>query len=108
MVSLIVKLFDMVFSNKNLITFTNYEEIEKLAEREERILLTIHDKVYDLTTYTTHPGGFKIIKASKAKDVSKAFDKFHWPEGESRKLMKKFQIGVLALVSLPYDNQKTN
>ena len=103
--SLLKKLYDKIMSKKELITFYSYESIEKVAKEENKILVTIHDKVYDLTNYKSHPGGFKVIQLCKAKDASEAFEKYHYPLGDARKQMKKYQIGVLELRFTTSDQQ---
>ena len=96
MPSLFDKLFGSLLS-KPMAKFTSYEEIAALAKEQNKILITINDKVYDVTAYKHHPGGYKVLELCKAKDATDVFNKYHWPEGDSRKIMKKYQIGVLEL-----------
>ena len=78
--------------------FLDYESIAELGKQKNRILMTIDDNVYDLTEYRDHPGGYKVLELCKGKDASEVFKKYHWPEGDSRKIMKKYKIGKLDLV----------
>jgi cytochrome b involved in lipid metabolism len=96
MPSLLDKLLSLVLS-KPLTRFTSYEEIAELAKEQNKILVTINDKVYDLTSYKHHPGGYKVLELCNSKDATEVFKKYHWPQGDSHKIMKKFQIGVLEL-----------
>lgn len=99
MSSFFKKIVQFVAPDTRGIVFEDYESIVQLGAKEQRIFITIHDTVYDLTDYTNHPGGFKVLELCKGKDATEVFEKYHWPEGSSRKQMKKFKIGVLRLKS---------
>ena len=105
MPSLLKRLFDKIMP-KSLITFYNYESIATMAKDENKILVTINDKVYDLTNYKSHPGGFKIIQLCQSKDATEIFEKYHYPKGESRSIMKQYQIGILDLRVTPVEEQQ--
>ena len=92
------KLGSIFSKKKDLTVFEDYETIAELGKTTNRILVTIDDCVYDLTEYKDHPGGYKVLELCKSKDASDVFKKYHWPEGDARKIMKKYQIGTLDLV----------
>mmetsp|Transcript_83846 Transcript_83846/g.98134 ORF Transcript_83846/g.98134 Transcript_83846/m.98134 type:complete len:105 (-) Transcript_83846:130-444(-) len=96
MSTLINRLLNLI-SSKPLIKFDSYEAIAELAKEQNKLLVTISDNVYDLTNYRHHPGGYKVLELCKSKDATEAFTKYHWPKGDSRKIMKKYHIGVLEL-----------
>ena len=96
MPSLLDQLIGFCFS-KPLTKFESYEAIAEHAKEQNKILVTIKDNVYDLTSYKHHPGGYKVLELCKGKDATDVFEKYHWPKGDSRKIMKKYQIGVLEL-----------
>lgn len=97
MSSFFKKLAHFIVPESRGIVFEDYESIAKLGAKEQRVFVTIHDNVYDLTDYNKHPGGFKVLELCKGKDATEVFEKYHWPQGTSRKEMKKFKIGVLNL-----------
>ena len=91
------KVIDWLIPEPKRIVFTTYESIIKLGNQEKRILVVIDDTVYDLTDFNDHPGGYKVLELCKGKDASDIFRKYHWPEGNSRKMMKDYKIGELHL-----------
>jgi cytochrome b involved in lipid metabolism len=94
MLSSIMSLFS---SKPPLTVFEDYESIVELGKKKNRVFVTINDEVYDLTDYKNHPGGCKVLELCKGKDATEVFKKYHWPEGDSRTLMKKYKIGRLDL-----------
>ena len=63
---------------------------------ERSCWLTIHDKVYDVTSFLSeHPGGRKVLLKHAGTDASKQFDAFHSP-ATLDKYGPRFLVGDLA------------
>jgi cytochrome b5 len=68
--------------------------------------MAIHGKVYDVSLFKKHPGGFEILKEHGGKDASKPFDDI----GHSEKALKDledFYIGEYMPNDKPAETQTT-
>ena len=84
-----------IFANKMKI-YKNLDEIAFEATKNNRIYIIYKTNVYDITKYVKiHPGGEKIINDYNSKNVDKIFDKYHWPRGNARKIMRRYKIGKM-------------
>mgnify|MGYP000983889659 FL=1 len=98
MSTILSSIANLLAPKKKPIIFEDYESIAELGKKTNRILITIEDNVYDVTDFKDHPGGYKVLELCRGKDATDVFKKYHWPEGKSRKLMKKYKIGELDLL----------
>lgn len=97
------------------------EELSK-HNTEEDTWMAIHGKVYDVTSFTDHPGGHEILEDNSGKDASKAFDDIdhslsakedlnkyfvgnyipgpdsHQPSGQTNYIIPALILAVLAVV----------
>ena len=74
------------------------DEVGKLNSPEgegKKVLIVIHDKVYDVTEFLDdHPGGREILMEKSGTVASQAFDDIGH-SGDAKELMKSFVIGEL-------------
>ena len=74
------------------------DEVVKLNSPEgegKKVLIVIHDKVYDVTQFLDdHPGGREILMEKSGTVASQAFDDIGHSE-DAKELMKSFVIGKL-------------
>jgi cytochrome b involved in lipid metabolism len=58
-------------NNSGYLSFSNQQEVQDLAQREGRSLLTLDGYVLDATTFAVnHPGGQNTIRAYSGKEIS--------------------------------------
>jgi cytochrome b involved in lipid metabolism len=50
-----------------------WEEVQKHME-EDDIWLVIHGKVYDVSKFTTHPGGYELLVDASGYDATAPFE----------------------------------
>ena len=61
------------------IKFKNYEEVEKYAESNDKIILIYNDLILDVTSFSTHhPGGSILLRNNNLKDIKSQME-FHHP-----------------------------
>jgi len=90
------------FPNRGLSTQRefSYKEISR-HDKKEDCWIIIDDKVYNVTDYLNiHPGGFILILDVAGKDATQSF---HYPphSESAKKILKKYQIGILDTSSTP-------
>ncbi|CAF1016157.1 unnamed protein product [Rotaria sp. Silwood1] len=78
-----------VTSNTKILTLA---EIRKLAEDKDRCILTINNRVYDVTRFLEeHPGGEEVLKEQHGRDATNAFEDVGH-SSDAREQMKQFEI----------------
>ena len=68
------------------------EELRK-HNTKESLWICIDNKIYDVTTFTKHPGQFEILLKHGGKDATKKFHNIH--SEKAFKMKDKFYIGDL-------------
>ena len=60
--------------------------------KQGKIIILRNNKVYDITNFNFHPGGFNCLQKKNGKDVSYDYN-FH--SKNAKKIWKKFLIGYI-------------
>ena len=82
--------------SKKLIEYEDILAVQKEAEEKNKLLLIHNDFVYDVTQFLySHPGGAKALIDYKGKSIDGIFEKFHYPKGPGKSVMKKYKVGVI-------------
>ena len=68
------------------------EDLKKNNTRES-LWICIDNKIYDVTSFTKHPGQFEILLKHGGRDVTKKFNNIH--SEKAFKMKDKFYIGDL-------------
>ncbi|ESL09690.1 nitrate reductase [Trypanosoma rangeli SC58] len=72
-------------------------EVHAMITQEGRDIMVIHDKVYDVTSFTaSHPGGAAVIKTNVGKEVGQTFESIHG--AGAHKALDEFLLGTLRAV----------
>jgi len=79
--------------------FTKEEVVDFAKQNPEKLILSIHDNIYDVTKFADeHPGGEEALKEQQIKekyiDSTNAFEDIGHSM-DARGLLKKFEIGKL-------------
>ena len=70
-----------------------YLEVSK-HRKEDSLWVVIHDGVYDITSFSKHPGGFEVLFDKGGKDASEAFDDVNHTH-KARGMMATYRIGKI-------------
>ena len=61
----------MDLNNSGYLSFSDQTQVQTIAQRDGRSLVTLDGYVLDATTFATnHPGGSNTIRAYAGKDIS--------------------------------------
>lgn len=55
--------------------------------------IIVHSKVYDISKYDDHPGGFEILTEQAGKDATGVFEEAEHPDSVLEEEGKSFYIG---------------
>ena len=82
--------------SKKLIEYENILAVEKEAYQQNKLLLVHNDFVYDVTRFlNSHPGGAQTLIDYKGKSIDGIFEKYHYPKGPAKSVMKKYKVGII-------------
>ena len=68
------------------------EELEKHNKKDD-IWVALHGKVYDISGFHSHPGGYDKLLKNAGTDVSEVFDKQGHPKDAEAKLRSEAYLG---------------
>ncbi|XP_076755451.1 cytochrome b5 isoform X3 [Xylocopa sonorina] len=69
------------------------KEVAKHANNKD-LWLIINNKVYDVSTFSSHPGGEEVLLEQGGQDCTEAFEDIGH-SSDARELMRTFKIGEL-------------
>ncbi|CAG4961490.1 unnamed protein product [Colias eurytheme] len=82
-------------NNTNMDRVISFKEVRK-HRKEDSVWMVIHGEVFDVTAFLEdHPGADKNLLEFAGEDGSQPFEDFGHSQ-ETRELMKKYKIGILA------------
>ncbi|XP_006568543.1 cytochrome b5-like isoform X2 [Apis laboriosa] len=76
--------------------YTKFYTREEVAKHNNNtdLWFIIHNKVYNVTEFTTHPGGEEVLLEQGGQDCTEVFEDIGH-SSDARELMEKFKIGEL-------------
>ncbi|CAL7947978.1 unnamed protein product [Xylocopa violacea] len=86
----------MASENSNVDTLTKLytrKEVAKHANNKD-LWLIINNKVYDVSAFSSHPGGEEVLLEQGGQDCTEAFEDIGH-SSDARELMQTFKIGEL-------------
>ena len=91
------------------------EELVKITQaelsnhkKESDCWLAIHGKVYNVTSFKKHPGGFEILEDNAGKDATKPFDDIDHSESAKQDLAKYYIGEYIKDELIPPSDSKFN
>lgn len=82
-------------NDKKTDVLMKFSDIEKVFKSQNRKIIVISDKIYDITNFMfEHPGGADVLDFYVFKDATNAFYEIGH-SSDAEELLKKFLIGEL-------------
>lgn len=92
---------DDVSAVREGVRYFTWEEVAK-HNTETDCWVTVHDKVYDITSWMDrHPGGKEILRLAAGRNISEAFESYHPFTNKAHEVLAKYEIGAVSSYEFP-------